>query len=514
MGFTESNRLGDYTNVRGDEMDARQGTDMADGDSAKATIFSELEDLKVAAEAFGIQRIRDGSWFNEFVASCLRGYNTRIMDQGGAAYLRAKYPGLPADAVAEKLCELAEKYAGIAGGLSGATASAAVLSAGAALPAAMAGIMAEVLFTVRVQLRLVHDLHLVYGMPIDPEDPEDLMGVFATVYGVKAAELGGIAIKKFGPEVARAQLRRLLTGNTPMIKEAVRAVLGPRIAKKVTQGALIKTAVPIAGIAMSAAWNFGSTRLMGARVRHTVRVRAALREEALHLRTAMDLEPFVARAMLEGLLLLACADQDFDDKERSVYLALLSSLGLGDAELAQLEACISPSLEQVCASLNLVANDASKRAIGQIFCLIAAADASVDERETAVLTTLLAALHQQELLETLPALAKAYAREQGTMERALAGAGELAAQAGERASNAAGAAMGWMKSRFSKSAPEASMDDVQFAEAASERANAEFLRAMGELSLEFAEGRLDSHGFREAADALGARFQEESRAAA
>ena len=33
------------------------------------------------------------------------------MQQGGAAYLRAKYPGLPTDAIAGKLCELAETYA-------------------------------------------------------------------------------------------------------------------------------------------------------------------------------------------------------------------------------------------------------------------------------------------------------------------------------------------------------------------------------------------------------------------
>jgi hypothetical protein len=64
--------------------------------------------------------------------SCLSSYDRKVMEQGGATYLRGKYPGLPTDAIAGQLCELAEKYAGVAGGLSGAAASAAVLTAAVA----------------------------------------------------------------------------------------------------------------------------------------------------------------------------------------------------------------------------------------------------------------------------------------------------------------------------------------------------------------------------------------------
>ena len=92
-------------------------------------------------------------------------------DGAGRISLSArKYPGLPTDAIAGKLCDLAETYAAVAGGLSGAATSAAVLSAGVALPAAITGMMAEVLYTVRLQLRLAYDLHLVYGMPLDAND--------------------------------------------------------------------------------------------------------------------------------------------------------------------------------------------------------------------------------------------------------------------------------------------------------------------------------------------------------
>jgi hypothetical protein len=79
------------------------------------------------------------------------------------------------------------------------------------------------------------------------------------VYGVKAAEVGGLGIKAYGPEVVRAQLFRLIHGNTPVIQAAARQVLGPRIAKQITQKAIIKTAVPIVGVGISAGWNYATT---------------------------------------------------------------------------------------------------------------------------------------------------------------------------------------------------------------------------------------------------------------
>jgi uncharacterized protein (DUF697 family) len=252
--------------------------------------------------SFGFQAIKDGSWFAKFIQSCLSSYDQRVMQQGGAAYLRAEYPGLPTDAIAGKLCELAETYAAVASGVSGAAASAAVLTAGMAIPAAISGVMAEVLYTVRLQLRLAYDLHLVYGVPLDANDPEELTRLFGVVYGVKAAELGGLGIKAYGPEVARAQLFRLIHGNTPMIQAAASQVLGPRIAKQITQKAMIKTAVPIVGTAISAGWNYTTTRMMATRVRHGVRVSAALREETQRLQGQIGRNEQAEVAVLEGLM--------------------------------------------------------------------------------------------------------------------------------------------------------------------------------------------------------------------
>jgi hypothetical protein len=68
--------------------------------------LAEINDLKATAQAFGWDAIKSGSWFNQFLGACLTGYQERVMEQGGEAYLRDKYPGLPTEAIAGKLCEL------------------------------------------------------------------------------------------------------------------------------------------------------------------------------------------------------------------------------------------------------------------------------------------------------------------------------------------------------------------------------------------------------------------------
>jgi uncharacterized tellurite resistance protein B-like protein len=434
------------------------------------------------------------------------------MEQGGEKYLRSKYPGLPTEAVAEKLCELAEKHAAMAGGLSGAAASTSILSAGLALPAALVAVMGEVLYTVRLQLRLVHDLHLVYGVPLDPADPEDLLGIFATVYGIKAAEVGGLGVKAFGPEVARAQLQRLIQGNTKLIQNAVKAVLGPRIAKDVTKRALIKAAVPVAGILISAGWNYGSTRMMGSRVRFTVRLRAELRQETIRLKQAIVADSATQVAVLEAMLALACADGRFDDKERGVYLAFLSDIDLSSEELEYLESRVCADLESVCISLSRVTDADSRLAIAKCLCLIAAADGDVAEGELTVLARLLAALDQTSLLDSLPDLARRHRREAGSMEQALASVGAAAGHAGDKISAASGQAIGWMKTMLAKKVPaDVREAEIEFVETKQERETAHFLSSMDALIRRLAAGEIDASEYRAQADELAAAFNDADR---
>ncbi len=98
----------------------------------------------------------------------LSSYSENIIKAGGVEYFRKKYPGLTQDAIAEKLCTLAMRYAAIAGGVTGITASTGVLG-GLTIPVIIAAIGGEILYTTRLQVRLIYDLATVYGDPIDFE---------------------------------------------------------------------------------------------------------------------------------------------------------------------------------------------------------------------------------------------------------------------------------------------------------------------------------------------------------
>ena len=197
--------------------------------SVQIQIKTELEDLKKMVDAFGPARLRDGTWFNEFVHAMLSSYAEKIIKDGGVEYFRKKYPGLTQDAIAEKLCTLAMRYAAIAGGVTGLTASTGVLG-GLTIPVIIAAIGGEILYTTRLQVRLIYDLATVYGDPIDLNDPEQLYRAFMLAYGISAvsANVGTVAAAA-GTEVVRAQIFRFITGKTKIIQDTAIKILGSRI---------------------------------------------------------------------------------------------------------------------------------------------------------------------------------------------------------------------------------------------------------------------------------------------
>jgi tellurite resistance protein len=479
--------------------DAAQGQGTFHSDEIRAGILAEINDLKATAQAFGWEAIKDGSWFNQFLTACLSGYHKRVMQQGGETYLRGKYPGLPTEAIAGKLCELAEQTAAIAGSMSGAAASGAVLTAGAGIPVAVTAVMAEVLFTIRLQLRLVYDLHLLYGIPLDASDPEDLLGLFAVVYGVKLSEVGGVGTKALGPEVMRAQLYRLIHGNTKAIQAAVKQVLGPRIARSVTQKGILKTAVPVVGVAISAGWNYTATRLLGSRVRQEVRIKAGLREEATRLHAKLSNNERVSLAVIEGLLALAIADGQFDDLEREVYLAFLRQLKLGEEQLNSLATKVHADLEGVLAELRSLDDAQTCEAMGHCFCLIAASDGALRSAEKEILSQLLEALGQRQQLEQAEELCARFRREEGALGQAMGAVSDAVGSAASNASEAVGSAFGWVKEKLRNQQQagqevqgvdfKADSVELQAQQLLQEMARLDYQLASGEISLEAYQAR-------------------------
>lgn len=361
----------------------------------------EFEDLKGIAEAFGPSKIKDGTWFNEFIKAMLGSYSTRIIEGGGVEFYRKKYPGLTQNQIAERLCDLATRYATLAGGASGLTASTAVAAtigtgAGAVtVPAAIAAVSAEVLFTTRLQVRLVYDLSQVYGYPLNLDDPEDLYRAFSLAYGVTyASGQAGAVAKVLTPEIARAQIRALIHGHQAFIQHVARAILGPRIGRMITQKAILRTAVPVVGVGISSGWNYLSTSQIASVARHEIRSQGRLRDAACELAPQLRGSEDNTRLVLESILCVGSADGKFDDHEQQVFRSMVQHLDARPELLAAIESRVDVNPDSVAERLGLPHGDDFRVALAKLLVLVAASDGTIAPVEAELLRRYLAALKQ------------------------------------------------------------------------------------------------------------------------
>ena len=421
----------DLSNATGESVDARQA--MLD------QIRAEIEDLKSIAAAFGVERIRDGTWFNEFIHAMLATYAQRIITGGGIEFFRAKYPGLTRDQIAEKLCDLATRYAALAGGASGATASAAfaatigtVGGAGfVAVPAGLAAITSEMLYTTRLQVRLVYDLSTVYGYPIDVEDPEDLYKAFCMAYGVAFATGSvGATVKATAPEIIRAQIRGLINGQTAAIQQVAIRLLGPRIGRQITQRAILRTAVPVVGVGISATWNYVATNGIATSARHGLRAIGHLRDAVGDVAHLLKAQPEHAPLVLESMLAMILADGRFDQYEQEVFNCVLGYLNLAPEVLAQVERRVGIVGDTVEQRLRAIDDPELRITLATCLQLVAIADGSVVDSEIALLRRLMAALQQDIDIARLHEQARQFQRPSSWTQQAGESISELGTSVG------------------------------------------------------------------------------------
>jgi tellurite resistance protein len=388
----------------------------ATGDAAESRedmlgqIRTEIEDLKALAAAFGIERIRNGSWFDEFIRAMLATYAERIIAGGGIAFFRAKYHGLTRDQIAEKLCDLATRYAALAGGASGASASAAfaatIGTAGGAgivaVPAGLAAIMAEMLYTTRLQVRLVYDLSTIYGYPIDVNDPEDLYRAFCMAYGIAfTTGNAGAVVKATAPEIARAQIRGLIHGQTAAIQQVAIRLLGPRLGRQITQRAILRAAVPVVGIGISATWNYVATNAIATSARHGLRAVGRLRDAVADVAHILTARPDDAAIVLESMLAVIMADGRFDQYEQEVFDCVVRQLNVPPEVLAQIEQRVGISGDSVEQRLRVIDDQELRATLATCLQLVAIADGQIVDTEVRLLRRLLAALGRDLDLEQL-----------------------------------------------------------------------------------------------------------------
>src|SRR5438552_153879 len=235
-----------------------------------------------------LKEIKTGSWFAELIKRVLHQHASTV----SGTYFKNKYPALDNERIAHRLISTAAQAAGVSGGAAATAVSAAELAApesgGTSLSVAATAFAGEVMGTTYIQLRMVYDISVIFDAPFDLNDPEDIMSLFWYAFGVNKWEDAANAFLKGGPRTAEYLGRKVLrTGLRRGIQEIVKRFGGTKLARKITERALLKLIVPGVNIPIAYGLNrWFTTKLGRLTIRHVKR-RAACLQSFFPLRKAL-----------------------------------------------------------------------------------------------------------------------------------------------------------------------------------------------------------------------------------
>ncbi len=291
----------------------------------------ELNRVKSLLQELSLEDLRHGAWFENL----LRFSFDRYVHEVNADYFSAKYPDLPADAVVQARIQMAARYASIEGGLSagaytGAVAATIGTGGGASpltLPAAGATFVADLIFTSQLQLRLAYDVSVLYRVPLDLRDPEDLWKLIHVAFAIKGGEAGRGAIGKGVPVLVRPIVKKLFSGST---LAAARSL--PVVGKYLLQRNVIKFTIPAVGVPLSTAVNYWSTKFVGGQATKIFRGEARIAEAA----RGMTERTVHHEELLWVLWLIIKSDGLVHENERLLLKHVTAIVGDLNSELAAL----------------------------------------------------------------------------------------------------------------------------------------------------------------------------------
>jgi uncharacterized protein (DUF697 family) len=282
----------------------------------------ELTQAKEFAKSTSLEDIRSGEWFAKLLHLALRTYREKV----NTAYFQEKYPGLPPDAIVDRRIDLAKKYAALEGGSTAAAYTVAVAATigshgGASpltVPAAFTAFAVDLGLISLLQLHLAYDISVIYGKPLDYEDPEDLYDLLVLAFGIKAGETFSVSLQKLSPEAVRVLIKKTVTGSR---LEWLKAL--PVVGKFLLQRNIIKTAIPVVGIGLGSGINYFYTGSIGKRAKKMFRMRGAI-EEAADQVSLDSLE--YSYLFLQTIWLVMSADKHVQQEEAWYWRSLIAGL--------------------------------------------------------------------------------------------------------------------------------------------------------------------------------------------
>lgn len=329
-----------HHSVTGDHPDAEGHVDSDDGNEPDtptseetAAVERERDKLRTLVSSFSSTDITSGDWFVKLLTVSLDAY-TKKTDW---AYFQEKYHGVPADAIVDQRIKMAAKYAAIEGGLSAFAYTGAVAAtigslggaSPAAIPAAVGTVMVDIAYISQLQLRLAYDIAVLYRVPLDMDDPEDLWKLIRVAFTIKGSELAREGAIKFVPALMRPLIKRFYAG--PVLN-AARGL--PFVGKFLLQRNVIKIGIPLVGIPLAVAMNRWTTFIAGRHARKVFRNEARVIESAERLVSRTEhphLLPWVS------WLAVSCDEKISDDESllmRHLLRLIRDRHEIDDEELA------------------------------------------------------------------------------------------------------------------------------------------------------------------------------------
>ncbi|MFC5911293.1 hypothetical protein [Streptacidiphilus monticola] len=288
------------------------------GDAEREVVEHERAEIREFIAGLSADDIKSGDWFAKLSAQALSSYTDKVDWQ----YFQQRYAGVPADAIVDQRIKMAARYAAIEGGISAGAYTLAVATtigslggaSPATLPAAIATVMVDVAFITRLQLRLAHDIAVLYRVPLDLSDPEDMWKLYRVAFTIKGGEVAREGVLIAVPAVVRPVIKRFYS------KGVLHAAKGlPVVGKYLLQRNVIKVGIPAVGVPLSVVLNRYSTLVAG---RHA---QAVFRNEARVIELAERLSGGTRhpRLMLWVAWLVITADSKMTDAETLLMLHLV-----------------------------------------------------------------------------------------------------------------------------------------------------------------------------------------------
>lgn len=318
----------------------------------RQAVENELNEVRRFVGTLKIEDLKDGSWFEKLLVFALSKYKEDV----DADYFRRKYPNLPADAVVEQRIQLASRYAGIEGGLTSAAYSGAVLatigSGGAASPLTVPGGVAafaiDLTYLAQAQMKLAHDIAVLYRVPLNIDDPEDLWKLVRIAFAVKLSEGAGIAAARGVPAVVRPFVKRFYSKGVLATAKTL-----PIIGKYLLQRNVIKFAIPLVSVPTSVAVNYWTTKTTGQHAQKMMRTEAKLAESSSRI---IEQSPHLI-VTLWTMWMTMNADGSTTENQRTLLNHVTKGArehGVTEESLEELRDVVEVDHDKVWAMLNLL----------------------------------------------------------------------------------------------------------------------------------------------------------------